>query len=368
MRNMLLASAAAPALLYALPAEAQTCTAAPDCATLGYTKTAVQCSGKTYTRCPFDTSKYNCDNDTSSSDCTAAGFIDSPKNCPNNYVACPGNTSHVRCLQGAKVGDLKYSLRTSDHDGWLLCNGGTYNHKEYPELYAVIGDLFGTKRPNYVGYFLRGVATSSKSTFKTPQEAGLPNITAQINGLRNEGINVSGAISMKYRSANGAHKDSGNMYDFTFDASKSNPIYGKSTTVTPQNYPANIFIYAGRRVSSSTVDGCENSGYQSTKPDGYTCQEKTVGSTKCYTNCRPESVLEQCRKKYKDIAYGSEQDQYPNSTGWCYSPYYDDCGKGAFQYSADEISDIICKEYEGELIRSCDIDTSCLSSDYGISI
>ena len=28
--------------------------------------------------------------------------------------------------------------------GWVLCNGGQYNSTDYPELYGVIGDIYGT--------------------------------------------------------------------------------------------------------------------------------------------------------------------------------------------------------------------------------
>lgn len=41
-------------------ANAQTCVAAPSCETLGYNKTAEQCSGLRSTKCPLDTTKYSC--------------------------------------------------------------------------------------------------------------------------------------------------------------------------------------------------------------------------------------------------------------------------------------------------------------------
>ena len=37
------------------------------------------------------------------------------------------------------------------------------------------------------------------------------------------------------------------LRDLHINASKSNAIYGNSTTVTPQNYKANVFIYAGKQ-------------------------------------------------------------------------------------------------------------------------
>ena len=369
MRKILLASAAAPALLYALPSQAQTCTAAPDCATLGYTKTASQCSGKSYTRCPFDTSKYACDTPTSTQ-CYEQGFTDSKANCVGNYIACPGNDTYVRCLQNAKPGDLKYSLRTKDHDGWLLCNGKEYEPEEYPELFAIIGGVFGKTRPNYKGYFLKGAATGTVADFGVGESAGLPNITGKF-GMTADGVNIGwnnavpttnnafyrvDGIGDKGTSSNNQAGGVG------FDASRSNPIYGRSTTVTPQNYKANIFIYAGRKMSGQST--CEQSGYLNSEPEGYHCTQKTVGSTKCYTNCEPKTVLEKCLEKYPGTAYNDDgTTPYPNSEGWCYGPEYETCGLGT-RYQGDAA----CAPYADEVITSCLMDVSCMSSQYGISL
>lgn len=46
---------------------------------------------------------------------------------------------------------------------WMICDGSSLLKTEYPELYRVIGDLYGPdgddkfKLPDYRGYFLRGV-------------------------------------------------------------------------------------------------------------------------------------------------------------------------------------------------------------------
>ena len=45
---------------------AQTCTAAPSCSDMGYTKSASDCAGKNMIKCPFDLTKVNCDDASSS--------------------------------------------------------------------------------------------------------------------------------------------------------------------------------------------------------------------------------------------------------------------------------------------------------------
>lgn len=72
--------------------------------------------------------------------------------------------------------------------------------------------------------------------------AGLPNITSEIKGTAGYGAiqcstpSFSGAISGTYQ-GNAAWSGSTNgCYNIKFDASKSNSIYGKSTTVQPPAY------------------------------------------------------------------------------------------------------------------------------------
>ena len=43
----------------------------------------------------------------------------------------------------AVVGDLKWSSRTGDFHGWLLCDGRSLAASDYPDLVAVIGTSFG---------------------------------------------------------------------------------------------------------------------------------------------------------------------------------------------------------------------------------
>lgn len=46
-------------------------------------------------------------------------------------------------------GDLRWSIRNSDHDGWLLCDGRSLSITEYPDLFAIIGTQFGSEEEGY---------------------------------------------------------------------------------------------------------------------------------------------------------------------------------------------------------------------------
>ena len=130
--------------------------------------------------------------------------------------------------------------------GFLLLDGSTYDITLYPELYAI---LKTNVLPNYIGRFIKGSSIPNKY-----EAAGLPNITGHIPG---EADYTASAVEY-WKSVSGAfYKDTtttsdtcGNAeadndnYRIGFNASLSNPIYGKSTTVTPENISAVPLIKA----------------------------------------------------------------------------------------------------------------------------
>lgn len=244
---------------------ADTCTPAPSCADLGYTQSTSSCNGGKYVKCPFDTTK----------------------------VACIALEPHV--------GDLKYSLYPSDHDGWLVCDGREFKKTQYPKLYARISTLFChnyTSRidnshtssnctsgyyaiPDYRGFFLKGALdskavsgrpgaykASSSTTYSNyssalyykgdtddvvniyiPRYERLPKITGYA-GFRGPEWEYSQEYSGAFytsRRTDGYGKGHSRGKDSTyinFDASRSNAIYDGSH-VRPAHYQAHIFIYAG---------------------------------------------------------------------------------------------------------------------------
>lgn len=110
---------------------------------------------------------------------------------------------------------------------WLDCNGQSC--AGYAELVSILGK---STVPDYRNRFLEGSATPG-----TIMEAGLPNITGTFQG----------SSGFYHSFSNGAFTSTRSDYDdsaylgngkwrhpiFSFNASNSNPIYGKSTTVQP---------------------------------------------------------------------------------------------------------------------------------------
>lgn len=48
-----------------------------------------------------------------------------------------------RPVKPSHAGDIKYSIKNADHDGWLLCDGRDVSRSIYHELFDVIGTSFG---------------------------------------------------------------------------------------------------------------------------------------------------------------------------------------------------------------------------------
>ena len=159
---------------------------------------------------------------------------------------------------GARVGDI--IMRPTLRDGYIKANGATVKASEYPRLLAWVQESNMTVTaeqytqdcskyvydsgadtltlPNVVGSVLQGGETV-KSV-----EAGLPNITGHfaIRGPSETGLlladaSVDGAIRNTIaQSANKVGSSGGwRAYssDYSLDASRSNPIYGRSDTVQP---------------------------------------------------------------------------------------------------------------------------------------
>lgn len=144
-------------LLSAAPVRAQTCTAAPSCAALGYDKTSTDCTGQAMLKCPFDQSKVFCAGTTAcgggtnpdgSGDCKEGDILYSDKSCAAGLQ--PGKTaigivfSSVSRLAiafdekklewggyGRKIGSAAQGTSGKSNTAAILAYGET-NNIEYP--------------------------------------------------------------------------------------------------------------------------------------------------------------------------------------------------------------------------------------------
>lgn len=121
--------------------------------------------------------------------------------------------------------------------GFLLCDGSEVSKTDYVDLYAVIGTIYGSctdttkfKLPDLRDRFIQG----ANGNLGTSKDAGLPNITGKFYHDINAKAGLSGAFTYEGTGRQNLMNDSPtNSGLITFDASKSNPIYGNSDTVQP---------------------------------------------------------------------------------------------------------------------------------------
>lgn len=126
----------------------------------------------------------------------------------------------------------------------LVCKGQTLSSTNYPELYTA---WFGTYQagqsftlPNFSdGYYPRGYGSNTQAVGSRGQ-CGLPNITGQVSTYNSY---YSGAL---YNSgtASGGWDGDGSRGITKFDASRSNSIYGRTTsTVETNNVAVNFIVF-----------------------------------------------------------------------------------------------------------------------------
>lgn len=140
------------------------------------------------------------------------------------------------------VGTIIAVAYTGVPEGYMHCNGAAVNRTTYVNLFNKIGTFYGAgdgsttfNLPNTVARFLEGGIGAG-----TYYEAGLPNITGNISAFKSS---ISGAfVGSNNTNRYDGWNDNEDEYavSTSFDASRSNSIYGASTTVQP---PAMTVIY-----------------------------------------------------------------------------------------------------------------------------
>lgn len=157
-----------------------------------------------------------------------------------NGVAFDGTKDII--VDSNPVGTIIAVAYTGVPEGYMHCNGAAVNRTTYVNLFNKIGTTYGAgdgsttfNLPNTVARFLEGGIGAG-----TYYEAGLPNITGNISAFKSS---ISGAfVGSNDTNRYDGWNDNEDEYavSTSFDASRSNSIYGASTTVQP---PAMTVIY-----------------------------------------------------------------------------------------------------------------------------
>lgn len=156
------------------------------------------------------------------------------------HVSATDREKWNNAQQAFPTGTLIQSMCPSVQ-GWLLCDGSTYNKTDYPELATALGaegDTFAV--PDFRGRTMWGASASQP--VGAAIGAGLPSLEGRIEGLRTHAnVAASGAFIADGGGYGAANGDGANAA-VKFDASNHNPIYGASDTVQPPAIAVNVFI------------------------------------------------------------------------------------------------------------------------------
>ncbi len=162
------------------------------------------------------------------------------------------NIGTLRDWEIHRIGDYKISAMKTDHDNWLICDGREVKRDEYYELFKIIGtdcgEGDGTNTFNLPDCRNKTI-WGANGNLNSILSSGLPNIYGRQNGGITMGEKQDGAIhSPKTTGYVMAVTSSGSIHQSaegcSFDASKCNPIYGKTDIVQPPALCVNVFIKA----------------------------------------------------------------------------------------------------------------------------
>lgn len=175
---------------------------------------------------------------------------------------------------------LSYASATPPN-GFLVCDGSEVSKSTYADLFEVIGDTYGTatdtskfKLPDLRDRFVQG----ANGNLGTSKDAGLPNISGTFYHDTNAKTGLSGVFTYEGTGRQNLKNDAPtNSGLITFDASKSNSIYGNSDTVQPPSVCLTYIIKA-LKVSDKYA---EEVGV--TIDDSLTSADKTWSSQKINT-------------------------------------------------------------------------------------
>lgn len=174
-----------------------------------------------------------------------------------NNIATHTNQINDLYSKSVPVGSIIMVAHNGAMPGYLLCDGATYSRTTYITLFAVIGTIYGAGNgsttfniPDFRGRYPRGYI-SLPSTVGTKIASGLPNITGSVGGTGSflgallATVSGHGAFSVWGNYGKGGltiNNSINSSYDFSFDASHSDPIYGRSTEVTPPSIIIKYYI------------------------------------------------------------------------------------------------------------------------------
>lgn len=143
---------------------------------------------------------------------------------------------HVR---SPEIGDLKYSIATSDHYNWLICNGRSLSRTAYADLFNLIGTTYGSddgntfKIPDTRGRVIGSTGTGAGLTARANgDKVGTETHTLSINQMpsHNHGVTDPGHAHSYVNNINNQGTDNAFNSETAADEQDLSATTGTSTT------------------------------------------------------------------------------------------------------------------------------------------
>lgn len=154
----------------------------------------------------------------------------------NSVAAIQAKVQQIEIVPPGAI--MYFSNTTPPNGNWLVCNGQAVSRQGYANLFNAIGTRFGIGNGSTtfnLPYLLDRTIWGGTSNVGAYLQPGLPNITGSFGC--DDRQTWDGTVSGAFWADPNRHETGSKYSDYGqaifFDASRSNPIYGRSGTVQP---------------------------------------------------------------------------------------------------------------------------------------
>jgi microcystin-dependent protein len=176
-------------------------------------------------------------------------------------------------IHSPEIGDIKHSVRSDNHAGWLKCDGTAVSRATYSALFAVIGTSFGVGNgsttfnlPDAQGRVLGGVGTGADLTARTTGAkvgAETHTLTTGEMPAHTHSITDPGHTHSYVNNVNNQNTDNAFSTEIAADNADLNQTTDSSTTgitinstgggdahnnMQPTLFIGNVFIFASHQI------------------------------------------------------------------------------------------------------------------------
>ena len=154
----------------------------------------------------------------------------------NSVAAIQAKVQQIEIVPPGAI--MYFSNTTPPNGNWLVCNGLAVSRQGYANLFNAIGTRFGIGNGSTtfnLPYLLDRTIWGGTSNVGEYRQPGLPNITGSFGC--DDRQTWDGTVSGAFWADPNRHETGSKYSDYGqaifFDASRSSPIYGRSSTVQP---------------------------------------------------------------------------------------------------------------------------------------